>query len=154
MLLITLMVAGGCDYARMSETESVRTYEESMPEMPQGAIPVQGGIQIYREMDPEEITNPLPFEGAIVELGQRGYGYFCVMCHGPRLDGNGTVGQSFYPLPTHLKRAYVQKQPDGVLFYKISFGYKRHPYLADTVSEDYRWAIIHYLRSLVKSKAS
>lgn len=141
-----IVFLAGCDYARMSDQESIRTHEAKMPDMPQGVIPIQGGLEVYRGMDPKDMTNPLPFNHAAIERGKKGYGYFCMMCHGPGLDGKGTVGQSFYPLPTNLKRTRVQKQSDVALFYKISFGYKRHPYLADTVAEDSRWAIIHYLR--------
>jgi hypothetical protein len=42
----------------------------------------------------------------------------------------------------------VQQQRDGKLFYRISFGYKRHPPLSRTVSEEDRWAIVHYIRTI------
>jgi mono/diheme cytochrome c family protein len=132
----------------MSDQESVRTYEASFPEMPQGAIPIQGGLQVWRERDPEDLTNPLPFDKASVKKGKGAYGYFCVMCHGPKADGNGTVGQSFYPLPANLREDYVQGQSDGEIFYTITFGYQRHPPLGDTAAERDRWAIVHYIRSL------
>jgi hypothetical protein len=63
------------------------------------------------------------------------------------------VGQSFAPLPTDLADPRVQAQADGELFAKVSLGYRRHPPLADTVSEPDRWAVIAYVRSLVGQAA-
>ena len=140
----------GCDYARMSDQESLRPYEIAFPEMPAGSIPVNGGINILREAKPGSLHNPVPIARASVNEGEIRYGYYCIMCHGAKADGNGTVGQSFYPLPTNLAGSYVQKQKDGELFYKISLGYRRHPPLFYTVAETDRWLIISYIRSLGK----
>jgi hypothetical protein len=67
------------------------------------------------------------------------------------LDGNGTVGQSFSPLPANLKASAVQEQTDGDLFYKIRFGYSRHPALYSTMTDQETWAVIRYVRTLVKA---
>ena len=71
---------------------------------------------------------------AVIDRGRKSYGYYCVQCHGPRLNGKATVGQSFYPLPTDLLDPRVQAQKDGELFFKISLGYKRQPPLYATVA--------------------
>jgi mono/diheme cytochrome c family protein len=143
-----LLSGAGCDYGRMNEQESIRTYETSLPQAPPGTIPVGGGIETVRTSDPDALRNPLPPNPASVERGKQVYGNYCIMCHGPLADGNGTVGQSFAPLPSNLGESPVQGQSDGELFYKISLGSGRHPSLADTVSEEERWAVIRYLRSL------
>ena len=142
------LVYVGCDYARMKDQESIRTYEAEPPEMPAGTIPISGGSEVLKNSKPEDLHNPLSGKQEVLERGRLAYGYFCIMCHGQNLDGNGTVGQSFAPLPTNLKIPYVRQQGDGRLFYKISYGYKRHPALASTVSEEDRWAILHYIRSV------
>jgi mono/diheme cytochrome c family protein len=150
VLISVFQVFWGCDYARMKDQESVRTYEAEPPEMPEGTIPTTGGYEVLKASKPENLRNPLPSTQEVVGKGRTGYGYFCVMCHGPEADGNGTVGQSFAPLPADLKSSYVQRQRDGVLFYRMSMGYKRHPLLADTIAEEDRWAIVTYIRSLAK----
>jgi len=152
--IILFILPVGCNYGRMNEQESIRTHETSIPEMPRGIIPASGASAVRQETQPENLRNPLAATSESVLRGGKGYSYFCAMCHGPQADGNGTVGQSFYPLPTNLKSHYVQEQPDGMLFHKISLGYKRHPPLASTVSEEDRWAIIHYIRSLGKKGSS
>jgi mono/diheme cytochrome c family protein len=154
LLLWGLGATAGCDYARMKEQESIRTYETQLPEMDPGSVPVGGGLQLARAADPDALRNPLPFDDKSVALGEERYGFYCVMCHGPNADGRGTVGQSFHPLPADLKSPEVQGQSDGMLFQKISLGSKRAPALLHTVAEKDRWAIIHFIRSLIQKSGA
>ena len=137
-----------CDYGRMKDQEAVQTYKTELPEMPENTLPTTGGIQIIKGTPPDKLHNPLPLSQELLERGKDGYVNYCIMCHGSKFDGNGTVGQSFYPLPTNLKNPYTQDQNDGKLFYTITFGLNRHPGLGFMISETDRWAIVHYLRSL------
>jgi len=148
--LVLIFGGEGCNYERMNDQESIRTYATVIPESPGGTVPYGGGIEILKRLDPRSLKNPLPDSPASVEQGKTAYGYFCVQCHGPQADGKGTVGQSFAPLPTSLRNSAVQSQEDGVLFFKISLGFRRHPPLASTVSTDDRWATVRYIRSLAK----
>jgi len=147
-LAAILLLATGCDYARMSDDEAVNTYGKKMPAAPEHTVPVSGGIEELKGADPNTLHNPLVATPATIAQGRTAYGYYCGHCHGPRADGNGTVGQSFSPLPTDLRSAPVQSQNDGQLFAKTSLGYQRCPPLALTVAEADRWAIINYLRTL------
>jgi mono/diheme cytochrome c family protein len=136
----------------MYDQESVRTYKEKIPPMDERSIPVQGGFQDLLTAQPLTLHNPvLPTEGSL-EDGRQAYGYFCMQCHGPHLDGLGTVGQSFSPLPTDLKSERVQSQGDGELYARIRLGYKRHPRLYTTVAETDTWAIVNYVKSLASKK--
>jgi mono/diheme cytochrome c family protein len=153
VLLLLLFAPAGCDYGRMNDQESVRTYEKKMPNSPQGTIPISGGVEVLSRTEPKDLKNPLPSNAAAVSQGKEAYFNFCVQCHGPKADGNGTVGQSFAPLPANLTDPQVLGQSDGEIFYKVSLGYGRHPALASTVAEQDRWAIVNYLRSL-KGKSS
>jgi mono/diheme cytochrome c family protein len=150
-LLLFGLVAGGlggCDYGRMKEQEAVQTYKAKVPEMPAGSIPVKGGLQAAREAGLQGLKNPLVFGAASVSRGREAYGHYCVMCHGKKGDGKGTVGQSFAPLPTDLRAPPVQTQEDGKLFYTITFGLRRHPGLGFMTTDDDRWAMVHYIRTL------
>lgn len=139
-------------YGRMRDDEAINTFQISLPIMPKGTIPLGGGIETLRRSDPKQLINPLPMTPVVIDQGKKSYGYYCVQCHGPRLDGKATVGQSFYPLPTYLLDPKVQAQTDGELFYKISLGNKRQPPLYATVAAEDRWAVINYLRVLAKGK--
>jgi mono/diheme cytochrome c family protein len=149
-----LIALPGCDYGKFKDQPSLRPYEIALPDMPAGVVPVTGGLQMQRDMDEEEMHNPVPYSPESVKQGAEQYGYFCIMCHGAHADGNGTVGQSFYPLPADLRDQAVQEQSDGALFHTISFGFNRHPPLAQTVAAPDRWNIINYLRSLSKEQST
>jgi mono/diheme cytochrome c family protein len=138
----------GCDYQRMKDQESVRTYKKEMPEMDARTVPVQDGFQVLLTADPKTLANPLPLTPVSAQQGKQAYGYFCVHCHGPKADGMGTVGQSFSPLPTDLRSDVVQTQSDGELYAKVRLGYKRHPRLYTTISEPDTWVVVDYMRSL------
>jgi len=139
-------------YGRMMNDEAVNTFQTSLPLMPRGTIPIDGGIETLRRSDPKTLNNPLPMTPAVLEQGRKSYTYYCIQCHGPRLDGRATVGQSFFPLPDNLLDPKVQSQSDGELFYRISLGYKRQPPLYATVSVSDRWAILRYLRALAEER--
>ena len=138
----------GCYYAEMRDDEAVQAYNEEFPQMPKKTIPVNGGIWVEREANPMELVDPLPDNSKMVAWGWERYRFYCVQCHGPMLDGNGTVGQSFAPLPANLKTSEVQEQSDGEIFYKIRFGFNRHPPLYATLTDDETWAVMRYVRSM------
>ncbi len=142
----------GCDYGRMYDQESVRPYKKEMPPMDERTIPVQGGFQTLLTADPRTLRSPVPPTEVSLKNGREAYGYFCVQCHGPRLDGMGMVGQSFSPLPADLTSERVQSQADGELYAKIRLGYKRHPRLYTTVAETDTWAIVTYMKSLASGR--
>jgi mono/diheme cytochrome c family protein len=135
----------------MRDDEAVNTYERLWPIMPGGTIPLGGGIETWRKSDPQRMPNPWPPTEAVIDRGKRSYRFYCSHCHGPRYDGQATVGQSFYPLPTDLLDPRVQRQSDGELFYKISLGHKRHPPLQATVAAEDGWAVIHFLRAQTRT---
>ena len=138
----------GCDYGRMYDQDVFKTYDRKMPEMDARTVPVYDGYQKLVTADPQSLKNPVEYSKASVEQGKLAYGYYCVHCHGPKADGNGTVGQSFVPLPADLTSQPVQEQSDGELCAKIRLGFKRHPKLFATVSDEDTWAVVMYIRSL------
>jgi mono/diheme cytochrome c family protein len=89
-------------------------------------------------------------EPAVIQQGKKVYSLYCQQCHGKYHDGNGTVGQSFHPLPTDLMSEKVQQTADGVMFKEISYGIQggRQPALATTIEFEDRWRVIAYIKSL------
>ena len=137
----------------MRDDEALNTFQGSLPVMPRGTIPFGGGIDSLRKSDPDRLINPLPMTRAVIERGRKSYGYYCVQCHGPGLNGMATVGQSFYPLPADLLDPRVQAQKDGELFLKLSLGYKRQPPLYATVAREDLWAVIRFLRATAQNNS-
>ena len=148
-LIILVQLVCSCDYARMKDDEAIQTYDSAMPDMPKNIVAVNDRYDRLKEADPKSLKNPMSYNRETVARGKEKYGFYCVQCHGPEGKGDGTVGQSFAPLPTDLQGTYVQQQKDGEIFYRTSFGYKRHPPMTYTVAELDRWAIVIYIRSLV-----
>ncbi|MFZ2448190.1 MAG: cytochrome c [Syntrophobacteraceae bacterium] len=148
LLVFAAQFLTGCNYADMRDDEAIQAYNREFPKMPRQTIPIGGGIWVERDANPAELVNDLPPTPEIIALGAERYGFYCVMCHGARADGNGTVGQSFAPLPANLTAPQVREQDDGQIFYKIRFGFNRHPPLYSTATDRETWAIIRYVRSL------
>jgi mono/diheme cytochrome c family protein len=136
---------------RMRETPAVRPHEEPLLIMEEGAVPVSDAEAFLRLTDADDLKSPFNLDdpGAI-KSGKELYFAFCAQCHGRNYDGNGTVGQSFAPLPTDLKSKKVQSMLAGKLFKDISYGVPkgRQPPLATTIDIKDRWRIIAFVKSL------
>jgi len=139
-------------YGRMRETPAVRPYEKPLLVMEAGTVPVADSEAGYRAMEGRELRSPLlPGDVQAIVRGQAVYATFCRQCHGRDYDGNGTVGQSFMPLPTDLRTSRVQELTDGVLFQHISYGAGsggRQPALATTLRIGDRWRVIAFIKSI------
>ena len=148
LTVIAMIVSGGCNYGRMNDQEDVKTYERKMPAMDKRTMPVKDGFATLSHANPQSLKNPLSYSDKSVGHGRLAYKYFCAQCHGQGLDGRGTVGQSFVPLPADLASLAVQSQSDGELYAKVRLGFKRHPKLFTTISAEDAWAVIIYMRSV------
>jgi mono/diheme cytochrome c family protein len=135
----------------MRETPAVRAHEEPLLVMEKGVVPVSGGEALLKATGNDQLTSPLnPRDPAVIEAGKELYLTYCAQCHGRDHDGNGTVGQSFHPLPTDLRSAKVQSLSPGAQFKEISYGIPggRQPPLATTIRVLDRWRIVAYVESL------
>jgi len=140
-------------WGRMWQTPGVKPYEEPLLVMKAGVVPVTGGEAIYRITPPDELRSPFnPQDPAVIAQGRKLFAIYCQQCHGVQYDGQGTVGQSFTPLPTDLRLSRVQATGDGLMFKEISFGVDRpnarQPALATTIFPEDRWKIVHFVKSL------
>lgn len=138
-------------YGRMRETPAVQPLEDPVLIEEAGLVPIDGGEAIYRVSAGIDINSPINMtEPAIISRGKAVYLTYCAQCHGYNYDGNGTVGQSFAPLPTDLRSAKVQDSPAGVLFKSISYGIPdgRQPPLHATITFKDRWKVIAFVKSL------
>ena len=138
-------------YGRMRETPVVRPFEEPLLIKEAGLVPVNGGEALYRVSAGVDLKSPINMtQPAVINRGKAVYLVYCAQCHGHNHDGNGTVGQSFAPLPTDLRSAKVQDSPEGVLFKNVSYGVPdgRQPPLHATITVKDRWRVVAYVKSL------
>jgi mono/diheme cytochrome c family protein len=138
-------------YGRMRETPAIRPQEDPLLIMVKGIVPVNGGEAIYRASAGVDLISPLnSTEPSVLTRGKAVYLTYCAQCHGYKYDGNGTVGQSFQPLPTDLRSPQVQSKSDGELFKSVSYGVPngRQPALDTTITIDDRWHVVAFVKSL------
>ncbi len=93
--------------------------------------------------------NPLPGDKKVVEQGEKVAKVNCVSCHGPTGRGDGAAAGALNPKPADWTSARVQDETDGEIFWKISNGRGAMPPWKH-LSENDRWAVIRYIRSLKK----
>ena len=138
-------------YGRMRETPGVKPHEEPLLIMEKGVVPVSGGEFALMSSAPGELRPPLEMDAEeTVARGQSVYLTFCAQCHGINYDGQGTVGQSFHPLPTDLRSAKVQNSSAGELFKTVSYGIPggRQPALHFIITVHDRWRAVAFVKSL------
>ena len=136
---------------RMWETPAIKAHEVPIPVMDRNTVPFNGGEISYRQSDPAALQAPFNLKPPeVIAAGQKGYKRYCIHCHGNNYDGQGTVGQSFAPLPGDIRSAKIQNMPVGQLFHEISYGVPggRQPALASTIAVEERWKIIGFIKSL------
>ena len=138
-------------YGRMRETPAVRPHEDPLSE--NGSRHCSGqrrGSHLPRDC---RCQSDFPFEmsqPSVIARGKAVYLTYCAQCHGYNYDGNGTVGQSFHPLPADLRSPQVQSKVNGELFKSVSYGVPdgRQPALHTTITIDDRWHVIAFVKSL------
>lgn len=141
-------------FPRMSSQLNVRAFEQPMPELPEGLVPfLEPAAFPDSRQQAARLTNPVKPTPQALDLGRIYYGYYCAMCHGPRGDGDGAVGQSYVPKPTDLRRAQTQAMPDGEIAFAMVRGVGHEgpggePVLSATVAPARRWYIVRHLRAL------
>lgn len=137
---------------RMYDQPSVRTYSREMPAMPQGATPTTGRSVTLASKEAVLGGRPLPATKSNIRDGRIYYGYYCLMCHGEKGDGNGPVGQSYIPKPTDLTSPAVAALSDGQLYHRMLTGIGHDPVMIDTVLPDHRRPLILYVRTFAKKE--
>ena len=97
----------------------------------------------------KELTNPYT-DAASISKGASIYKVRCVICHGDNGEGDGPAGKSLTPAAANHTSPAVQSQTDGELFWKVSEG--RGPMVGWKLilSEEDRWALVNYIRTLAK----
>ncbi len=92
--------------------------------------------------------NPIPAEEKSISTGKAIYTAQCLSCHGPAGHGDGTAAKDLNPKPRNLSDPKIQEQSDGSIFWKLTEGRKPMPTFEKLISEEDRWNVINYVRTL------
>ena len=98
-----------------------------------------------------ELKNPLKPTQVILGRGQHIFNTYCMTCHGPAGEGDGSIVPRF-PRPPSLQSDKVRNWPDGRIFHVITAGQNLMPSYSTQISSGDRWAAIHYVRVLQRAK--
>jgi len=101
---------------------------------------------------PEEAKlrkNPIQSSPAALAAARAIYLDKCVQCHGETGKGDGPDAAMYYPSPASLIDAkHMSGVTDGELFYEISQGRKPMPSFKKRLTEEQRWQLVLFVRSL------
>lgn len=98
--------------------------------------------------------NPFPADAASLQAGKRVYEAECSSCHGPKGKGDGPSAKDLEVPAGDLSSPALWGQSDGELFWKVTEGRKPMPSYAQTLTEEQRWHVVNFLRTLAKKPAS
>lgn len=103
----------------------------------------------------QKLKNPLTPSNAMIEQGGKIFRQYCVDCHGAKGDGKGGMAGSLKRKPADLTGNRTRALADGEIFWRISKGDDVMPSFEKTfpLSEEERWQLVHFVKSLGKKKS-
>ena len=103
---------------------------------------------------PEEakrVANPLKPSQADLPGARRLYDDKCAECHGDSGKGDGSQGKMYDPQPANFTdAAHMNPITDGELFYKITEGHRPMPGFKKRFTDEQRWQLVLFIRSLAQ----
>jgi mono/diheme cytochrome c family protein len=101
----------------------------------------------------DTLKNPLAGSSVALKDGKVLYTSYCAPCHGERGRGDGVAAASLSTKPADHSSDNVQKETDGALFWMISQGRNPMPTYKQALSDDQRWELVDYIRTLGRTIA-
>ncbi len=95
--------------------------------------------------------NPISATQDSIGRGILVYARYCQVCHGSQGDGNGPSSESLGVAPTNFLDRAMQRQSDGSLYWKITVGRQAMPNWQLLLSEEDRWHVVNFLRTMPPS---
>jgi len=107
-------------------------------------------------------TFPMKVTPELLERGRSRYTIYCQVCHGASGHGNGPVavradelqlgGKAQWTPPTPYHDDERRARPVGRIFETITAGIRSMPAYGDQIPPEDRWAIVAYVRALMRSQ--
>ena len=118
-----------------------------------GLVPVRTMAQQIAWSAPknvEGVKNPVESTAPVLAEARVLYTTNCGPCHGEKGRGDGPAAQALTPKPADHTSTVVQSETDGSLFWKLSEGRNPMPGYKKIFTEQQRWELVCYIRSLAK----
>ncbi len=121
-------------------------------------MPVAGTVarghmpySIKTEDEAVVLANPLPRTESVLKEGRQEFTTYCSPCHGILGNGVPTLTAAYGAKPANLVADKVREYPDGRLYHVIVMGKNAMPSYTAELTEDGRWAVVHYVRVLQRA---
>ncbi len=98
--------------------------------------------------------NPVAADEKSLAAGKAVYTQNCLSCHGGGGKGDGPAAKDLPQKVGDLAAARVTANTDGALFWKITEGRAPMPTYEKLLSEEQRWQVIVYVRSITSSASN
>src|SRR4051794_41072494 len=92
--------------------------------------------------------NPVRADDRSLAAGKALFAKECMACHGESGKGNGPDAADLSTQPPDFATPAVAGQSDGELFWKMTQGRKPMPSYGRMLSDDDRWNLVNYIRSI------
>ncbi len=92
--------------------------------------------------------NPIPADANSIAAGRTVYTKECFSCHGTTGKGDGPAAKDLEKSAGDLSNPKMWDQTDGALFWKITTGRKPMASYEKLLTEQQRWNVINYTRTL------
>jgi len=123
-------------------------------------VAVAGSIILYATRDwnapaaARNLQNPVSPTDDSITAGMMSYSTHCQSCHGERGDGKGERAEKLSIAPSDFTDAHAMGElTDGELFWKISHGRRPMPGFQNKLTEQERWELVDYIRTLSQKPA-
>ncbi len=100
----------------------------------------------------DNLKNPLAGNNSVLADAKALYTSNCGPCHGDKGKGDGPAAPGLNPKPADHTSAAVQSESDGSLYWKLSEGHTPMPAYKKIFTDQQRWELINYIRTLAKKK--
>jgi mono/diheme cytochrome c family protein len=99
----------------------------------------------------DNVKNPLGGDNSKLAETKALYVTNCGPCHGEKGRGDGPAAPGLNPKPADHTSAAIQSETDGAIFWKLSEGRSPMPGYKKIFSDEQRWELVNYIRSLAKT---
>jgi len=117
-----------------------------------GAVAIVFSVSGWIVSSPgKKLQNPVPPTEQAVDDGMFNYMKHCQSCHGQDGDGNGQRAENLSIKPADFTNASLMSEhTDGELYWQITHGRPPMPGFESKLTDQERWELVDYIRSLAK----
>jgi mono/diheme cytochrome c family protein len=101
---------------------------------------VQAGLELHSPFDADHPAD--------MQRARAVFETYCMVCHGPKAEGDGLAVQHGFPRPPSLLFGKALNMEDGHIFHLVTNGFRKMPSYAAQIEPRDRWLAIAYVRSL------